>query len=317
LRLNRSRHRPKPWQRLAVRGLAGAAIAASVALPLARRRLRLPKAATVAATVAGPVGLAVLRPRTKLRDATLFAMQMWAFTVLHELPYDNPDRLRERLRIRYPIRADRVLGGGRLPSVRLQRALAGRPGAGLLNGALSAIHWAWFFEPHLALVWILVWRNDRFGRAARQLAAAFDLGCAVYSLVPTAPPWWAAENGYIDEELRRVMVEVGEEVWGDAWPRLYDALGGNPWAAMPSLHFATSLLAAILLAEGSPAAGSVGYGYAGALGLALVYLGEHYAIDLVAGASLVAVVRLGEPLVEPAATRVSDAIQRLERIANG
>jgi membrane-associated phospholipid phosphatase len=317
LRLSRSRHRPNPAQRLAVRALAGTAIVASVALPLARRRFRLPRAASVAATVAGPVGLAVLRPRTKLRDAALFAMQMWAFTVLHELPYDDPERLRARLHVRYPIRADRLLGLGQLPSIRLQRALSRRRGVGLLNRALAMVHWAWFFEPHLALVWILVWRNHRFAHAARQLAAAYDIGCAVYFLVPTAPPWWAAENGYIDEDVRRVMVEVGEEVWGDAWPRLYDALGGNPWAAMPSLHFATSLLAAKLLAESSPAAGAVGYGYAGALGFALVYLGEHYAIDLIAGAALVAAVRLGEPLVEPAALRLSDAIQRLERVANG
>ena len=40
------------------------------------------------------------------------------------------------------------------------------------------------------------------------------------------------------------MVEVGEDTWGSAWPRMYGALGGNPWAAMPSLHFATSLVAA-------------------------------------------------------------------------
>lgn len=308
----------------------------SVALPLLRRRLRLPRTVTVAATVAGPVGLAVLRPRTKLRDAAIFAMQMWAFTMVHELPYDDPERLRAHLRIRYPIRADLRLGGGELPSLRLQRLLA-RPGRVRgLDRFLVFTHWAWFFEPHLALIWILVRRNYRFAGAARQLGAAFDIGCAVYFLVPTAPPWWAAENGYIERELaarrdaaegveaeaealrlRRLMVEVGEEVWGDAWPRLYDAFGGNPWAAMPSLHFATSLLAAILLAESAPGAGAVGYAYAGSLALALVYLGEHYAIDLIAGAALVAAVRAGEPLVEPAAVRLSGAIQRLERIANG
>jgi membrane-associated phospholipid phosphatase len=85
---------------------------------------------------------------------------------------------------------------------------------------------------------------------------------------------------------------------------------------MPSLHFATSLLAAMLLAEASPGRGVAAYGYAAALGLALVYMGEHYAIDLIAGAALVAAVRAGEPLLEPAALRLSDAIQRLERIAN-
>jgi membrane-associated phospholipid phosphatase len=263
-------------------------------------------------------------------------MQMWAFTVVHELPYDDPERLRERLRIRYPIRADLAIGAGVLPNLRLQRALARPDGVGRLDRALAIIHWAWFAEPHAALLWILVRRNHRFGSSARQLGAAFDLGCAVYFLVPTAPPWWAAENGYIEDELarrgrpaagasaeaeterlRRVMVEVGEEVWGDAWPGLYAALGGNPWAAMPSLHFATSLLAAILLAESAPGAGAVGAAYAAALAVALVYLGEHYAIDLIAGAALVAVVRLGDPFVEQAALRLGAALQRLERIANG
>jgi membrane-associated phospholipid phosphatase len=113
------------------------------------------------------------------------------------------------------------------------------------------------------------------------------------------------------------MVEVGEQVWGDAWPGLYEALGGNPWAAMPSLHLGTSLLAAMLLAETAPGAGAVGYAYAAALAVALLYLGEHYLVDLVAGIGLVACVRVGEPILEPAALRVSVAIQRLERIANG
>ena len=73
------------------------------------------------------------------------------------------------------------------------------------------------------------------------MAAVFDLGCAVYFAVPTAPPWWSSEQGLTGEEVRRIMVEVGEETWGSAWPTMYEALGGNPWAAMPSLHFATSV----------------------------------------------------------------------------
>ena len=282
-----------------MRALAAAGLAAAFVVPLTRRRLRTPAAVTVAAAAAGPLGLAVLRPRTKARDAALFALQMWAFTVIHELPYDDPERLQRRLRVSYPIAADRVLGGGELPNVRLQRALSRPDRVTGLDRLLAFVHWAWFFEPHVCLVWILLRRNHRFARSARQLAVAYDLGCAVYFLVPTAPPWWAAENGHTDEPVRRVMVEVGEDVWGGAWPKLYDTLGGNPWAAMPSLHFATSVLAAILLSETAPVAGAAGWGYAPTLGLAPVYLGEHYAIDLVAGAALVAVVRRGEPWSSP------------------
>jgi hypothetical protein len=85
---------------------------------------------------------------------------------------------------------------------------------------------------------------------------------------------------------------------------------------MPSLHFATSLMAALLLSESGSAPGTVGWAYAATLGFALVYLGEHYVTDLVAGAALVAFVRRGERLAEPLATGVSTLVQRLERLAN-
>jgi membrane-associated phospholipid phosphatase len=296
---------------------AAAALAAAVVVPLVRRRHRIPGAITLAATAAGPVALAVLRPRTRARDAAIFALQMWAFAMAHELPHDDPDALRRRLRIRYPVAIDRAIGLGELPNVRLQRAFSTPGKVTRRDRFLTFVHWAWFFQPHLALVWILARRTERFPRAARQMAAVYDVGCLVYFLVPTAPPWWAGDQGYIDGEVRRVMVEVGEDVWGPAWPPLYDALGGNPWAAMPSLHFATSLLAALLLSETGRGAGAVGWGYALTLGFALVYLCEHYVVDLMAGTALVALVRRGEPLAEPWALAVSRGVQRLERIANG
>jgi membrane-associated phospholipid phosphatase len=326
----------------AVRAAAVIGLAAAVVVPLVRRRYRIPPAVTIASVAAGPVALAVRTPRTKARDAGMFGLQMWAFTMAHELPYDDPEKLRARLRVHYPIRVDRVIGGGELPGLRLQRLLS-RPGrVAMHDRVLTVVHWAWFFQPHLSLLYLLVRHEDGFARAARQMAGTFDLGCLLYFLVPTAPPWWAAEQGYLDGELerkaaevasaesarvdpsgelppavRRIMVDVGERFWGRAWPTLYDSLGGNPWAAMPSLHFATSLMAAILLTESESAAGWVGWSYAITLAFALVYLGEHYVTDLAAGAALVAVVRVGEPVVEPLALRASEAVQRLERLANG
>jgi membrane-associated phospholipid phosphatase len=282
-----------------------------------RRRLGAPAALTVAAAAAGPPALAVLRPRTPARDVALYAVQMWGFVMAHEVPYDDPAALRERLRIHYPIRLDRALGGGELPNARLQRALADPEDPTALDRALSMVHWAWFLVPHASLLYVLVRDPERFPRAARQMAATYDLGCAAYFAVPTAPPWWAAENGYATERVRRLMIDVGERVWGRVWPHLYDSLGGNPWAAMPSLHFATSAMAALLLGETGRGAGAGAWSYTLALGFALVYLGEHYVSDLVAGAALVAAVRRGEPLAEPVVGRASRLVQRLERIANG
>jgi membrane-associated phospholipid phosphatase len=301
--------------RALVRAAAAATVVASVAVPVMRRRWRLPAPVTIGATVAGPLATTVLWPRSKLRDAVLFAQQMWGFVMVHELPYDNPERLEARLRTNYPIVADRFLGGGQLPSVRLQRALSGLGRSNVVDRVLTWAHWLWFLEPHSAMVWILLRRNERFPRAARQLAATYDLGCIFYFLVPTAPPWWSSEQGLTDGEVRRIMVEVGEQVWGRAWGRMYDSLGGNPWAAMPSLHFATSVMVAIHLSEAGPVEGAVGWGYALTLGFALVYLGEHYVTDLVAGALLVAAVRRGEPFVAPMVRRVNRGLQALERVS--
>jgi membrane-associated phospholipid phosphatase len=313
----RSPSRPSPALRAALRAGAAGAVAAAVAVPLLRKRRRIPAPITIAACAGGPLALAVLSPRTKKRDVALFSMQMWAFTMVHEIPFDNPERLRARLRTRYPIALDKALGGGRLPNARLQQALSRSRHVKLLDRFLTWTHWLWFFEPYLALALILIRHNDRFPRSARQLAAVFDIGCAVYFAAPTAPPWWSSEQELTGEEVRRVMVEVGEETWGSAWPAMYEALGGNPWAAMPSLHFATALMAALLLSEAGPVEGAVGWSYALTLGFALVYLGEHYVTDLLAGAALVAAVRRGEPLVEPLVAGVSRRLQRLERIASG
>jgi membrane-associated phospholipid phosphatase len=302
---------------VALRAGATGAIAAAVAVPLLRKRLRVPTAVTIGACASGPLALAVLYPRSRKRDVALFAMQMWAFTMVHELPYDDPERLRRRLRSRYPIVLDRAIGLGSLPNVRLQRALAGLRGKGALDRALTWVHWLWFLEPYMALLWILLRHPERFPRSGRQMAAVFDLGCVGYFAAPTAPPWWASEQGVTTERVERIMVGVGEETWRSAWPAMYGALGGNPWAAMPSLHFATSTMAAISLSEAGRVEGAVGWGYALTLGFALVYLGEHYVTDLLAGAGLVALVRRGEPLAEPAVLAVNRGLRRLERLATG
>ena len=301
-----------------MRAGATAVVGAAIAVPLLRRRLRIPPPVTIAACAGGPLALAVLYPRSKKRDVALYALQMWGFIMVHEIPFDDPERLRARLRSRYPVVADRVLGGGRLPNTRLQHALAKLPRVGVLDRFLTWTHWVWFFEPYLALALILVRHHDRFPRSARQMAAVFDVGCAVYFALPTAPPWWASEKGVTEgEQVRRIMVEVGEDTWGSAWPKMYDALGGNPWAAMPSLHFATSLTAALALAEAGKVEGVLGWSYAGTLGFALVYLGEHYVTDLVAGALLVVLVRRGEAYAEPLVHGVTRGLRRLERLANG
>jgi membrane-associated phospholipid phosphatase len=294
-----------------------------MAAPLVRKRVKAPPIAVQAVAFAAPLGLCVAVRRSRTRDLAACALQMWAYVAAYKSPHDDPDAQQGRVHIDYPIVADRALGLGELPSLRLQRALARQGPEGAEWRALDRVlvwaHWTWFMVPHGSLAYILVCHPARFPRAAVMTYAVFDIGASFYWLAPTAPPWYAA-SAAIDRRdrpaVRRMMVEYGEHFWRDGWGSLYSVFGGNPLAAMPSLHFATSLMAALLLAELGPVAGALGFSYAAALGFALVYLGEHYLVDLLAGAALTVAVRRLGPRAGPGLARVGRAVAALEAMAH-
>lgn len=273
-----------------LRGAALGAVVAGVAAPVLRRRLELRPPLVSALAWQAPLSLALAVPRSRARDAAVYALQMWAYVAHYEMPNDDPLALRERLYVRYPIVADRAIGLGEAPTTRLQRALWREDEIRSHDVALSVTHWLWYFVPHAAVAYVLIRRPNRFPRAAGLVAATFDVGLVGYWALPTAPPWWAGANGHLPP-VRRIVVDVGERAFGPVWSRIYDSLSGNPFAAMPSLHFASSVAAARALAEVGGGPERLGWAYAGTLGFALVYLGEHYVIDLVAGFALVELVR--------------------------
>ena len=266
-----------------------------------------------------PIAVSVLYKRTPLRDVAVCGLNMWAYIAAYEMPHDDPGRLADRVLIDYPIAIDRALGLGVTPTARLQHRF-GRPGEiRRFERVLVWCHWLWFFVPHSAAAYVLVRDragHNRFPSAAARMYAVFDIGAIFYWAMPTAPPWWAAARGQLEDgraiSVRRMMIEYGPEAWGRLWAPLFQFLGGNPLAAMPSLHIATSLTAAEILSETGPVAGAVGWGYTGLLGLALVYLGEHYVVDLIGGVALAETVRRAAPRVTPLARRLTGGLKRLQ-----
>jgi hypothetical protein len=280
----------------------------------------------LASAVVAPAALCVAVPRRStgqaaarrpVRDVAVCALNMWAYLAAYEMPHDDPERLAARVRVEYPIAIDRALGLGLPPTVRLQRVFSAPGEVNRFERVLVWCHWLWFFVPHGSVGYVLLRAPERFPSAAARMYAVFDIGAAFYWAIPTAPPWWAAAHGRLEHghralRVRRMMIEYGEQFWGDRWGALYDVLGGNPLAAMPSLHFATSVMAAHLLSEVGPVAGALGWTYAVTLGLALVYLGEHYVADLLGGLALTEGVRRVAPRARPLIERVSRALQGLE-----
>ncbi|CAA9490768.1 MAG: phosphoesterase, PA-phosphatase related [uncultured Solirubrobacteraceae bacterium] len=299
-----------------LRAGACGALAAGVAAPLARRRLSLPAPVVLAAAAGAPVCLRVLVPSSRARDVGVVLLQMWAYLAAYEMPNDDPERLEQRVLVDYPVRIDRVLGFGVPPTLRLQRRF-GRPDRiATAEKVLVWSHWLWFAVPHGSAAYVLVRDRAAFPRAAALIYGTFDVGLLGYWALPTAPPWYAARAGRLgaegDPPLRRMMVEYGEGFWRNRWERMYGALAGNPLAAMPSLHFATSVSAAHALAEQGRVPGALGWTYAGTLGVALVYLGEHYVVDLLAGLALAEGIRAAEPAVSRRMRPVLRALRRLE-----
>ena len=298
---------------------------AGAAAPVLRRRVKLPPSAVLGAAASAPVALCVAARPSRARDLAVCGLQMWAYLAAYELPHDDPERLAARVRVAYPIAVDRVLGLGAPPTLRLQRAFSTPGRISPPERVLVWCHWMWFMVPHGSVLYVMWRAPERFATAAARMYAVFDVGASFYWAIPTAPPWWAAEHGHLDDRgaggplsVRRMMIEYGEQFWGERWPGLYDVLGGNPLAAMPSLHFATSVMAAHLLSEVGPFAGALAWAYTGTLGLALVYLGEHYAADLLGGAALAETVRRGAPRAAPAARGFAAGLRWLRaRAGNG
>ena len=301
-----------------LRAAAWGVVVLGAAAPLIRRRARLKPPVVAAAAYAAPVALCVAARRSRSRDVATCLLHMWAYIAMYEMPNDDPERLQRRVRVRYPVLVDRAIGLGELPGVRLQKAMS-RPGETTrLEGVLAWAHWLWFLFPHGTAAYLLVFHRDRFPRGAALIYAVFDTGVLFYHAIPTAPPWYAARQGEIlsDPEMRRLMVEHGEMFWRERWAPLYSFLGGNPLAAMPSLHFATSVMAASVLTDVGPVQGALGWAYALTLGFALVELGEHYVVDLIAGAALAATVRRAERPMAPLLAGASRAVAMLEARAH-
>jgi hypothetical protein len=137
-------------------------------MPLVRKRVNAPPVFAQAIAFSAPLGACVAVRRSRARDVAACGLQMWAYVMAYKHPHDDPDAQREITRFRYPIIADRLLGLGELPTVRLQRTLArvGPQGAewSTLDKVLVWAHWSWFMVPHGALAYLLA-RHPSASRA--------------------------------------------------------------------------------------------------------------------------------------------------------
>jgi hypothetical protein len=91
----------------------------------------------------------------------------------------------------------------------------------------------------LALLYVYLRRNDAFLRFRNTVLAANVIGLAGYIAYPTAPPRMFNEFGFVD-----VLASFSSLNHGSAIVEF----ASNPYAAMPSLHAADSLIVGLTMA---------------------------------------------------------------------
>jgi membrane-associated phospholipid phosphatase len=174
---------------------------------------------------------------------------------------------------------ERLLFAGSLPTVTLQHWFYDPARIAIWDWAGMVLYFLHFPLP--IVVGFVFWLNDRshYWRFVSALLLMSFVAFVTYLFFPTAPPW--IENR---PEVHKVINDTVAK-WGVAYfvSPFYSNLNPNQYAAFPSLHAAFPALAAIyawsryrLLAIGLIV-------YTACVWLAVVYLGEHYFVDALAG----------------------------------
>lgn len=221
-----------------------------------------------------------------------YAVAGWVSAPLETGDGATTNRVGAPLHVSGPAVADERLFGA-VPTVWLQeRLLAGSP---QWYDAIAALVYVTHFVT-IPLLTTFVWfrLRERFTSWLVAVLSMSFLGIAIYVAYPAAPPWLASESGDIGQVAR--ISHVGwDYLHLDVVGRLTQLGqdGSNPVAAMPSLHAGAALLVALFLwpSVSRWARGAL-LAYAVTMAAVLVYTGEHYVVDVLAG-WLVAALALG------------------------
>jgi membrane-associated phospholipid phosphatase len=146
-----------------------------------------------------------------------------------------------------------------------------------LMAATSYTYWlSQFTVLGLALLWVYLRRNESFLRFRNLVMLANVIGLAGYVLLPTAPPRMFPGFGFAD-----TLALFGSLNHGSGLIEL----ASNPYAAMPSLHAADSLIVGITLAAicRSWPARLVWLAWPAWVWFSVMATGNHFWLDIAAG----------------------------------
>ena len=177
----------------------------------------------------------------------------------------------------YVVDAESALFAGTIPTDWLQQRLFDGS-VGVLAVASAVVYLSYFVVPHAVALGLWRTNGDAFKRYGIAVLVTVYAGLVVCLLAPTAPPWLAAD--YSDgPQMTRVLADTL------GWNLEQGGAGANPFAAMPSLHVALTVLVAAV-AWNRRFLRELSVLYLLAMTFVLVATGEHYVVDAFAGAAV-------------------------------
>ncbi len=204
--------------------------------------------------------------------------------------------------------AEKTLAFGSVPTVWLQAHLFDPRHISWLDRATTYVHWSYFVLPHIFAAYLFFERRHLFERYVFLFVGVLAAGLAICFIYPAAPPWAASLTGHLDPTYK-VVTEVGGELHVNLY-RYFDSQirSSNPVAAMPSVHMATSVIVLLMAFRVNWMLGALAVVYNAAMAFSLVYLGEHYVLDILVGALLTVTLYAAMELWLRRRNRESDAL---------
>lgn len=240
----------------------------------------LPKA--LALPMLALVALLSGRTRAFLRDWLMFLVLLLLFDSLRGAIYVAIFKWQLPWYLGYAIRLEELIFG--VPSVPhwLRESFPALFESEPLRALMVIVHASHFvyFLGIGCLVYTL--RPEAFGRFKAVMVGTMFGGLAGYLLVPTVPPWMAGDFFDVLPPIERVIVLT----YNTYVPTLFAGFQTNYIAAMPSLHAAFPTACAAIAGRLFGWRAWPIFAYTVLTFLSPIYLGEHYAVDLLAGAVL-------------------------------
>lgn len=219
----------------------------------------------------------------QFRVWALYVVTFVAFAQLRA----HADNIGTPVQYDYPIIAERILFLGTLPVNWLQDAFYTYRVVGPLETYTTVVYLSYFMVPHIVAVALFLSNKRQFTRYVLAFMTTLYIALIVHAILPTAPPWLAAQEGRIPA-VYQIVSDLTETVAPGSYEQGYALAGANDVAAMPSLHAGIPWLITIALWR-YPVWRWLALGYAASMSFAIVYLGEHYFVDGLAGLAVAAI----------------------------